>query len=135
MNLDDYTTREAFTAQEMEHILQLPMIDVVELLARLPRAGPGRYQGEPCRALVKRLARGRLFADLIARQAANAEPEIRRGPDTGDPDRFVLLNSSTGEEFTVRFSGDLRDYLERQRQPIEAQTDPGDAAAAPEHGA
>lgn len=115
MQFEDYDQRESFTAQEIEHMLGIPLVDLVELLAPVPRAGPGRYQGDGCRALVKRLARGRLFADLIARQAVNAEPPIRRGPESGDPSRFQLINEMTGEEFTVRFSGDLHDYLERYR--------------------
>jgi hypothetical protein len=129
MRLEDYAQRESFSAQEMEHILGLPLIDIVELLAKVPRAGAGRYQGDGCRALVKKLARGRLFADLIARQAVNATPEIRRGPDSGDPDSFVLINASSGEEFTVRFSGDLFDYLEQCTGPPEtspAQAEPTD---------
>ena len=116
--LDDYAERESFTPQEIEHILQLPLVDVVELLAKVPRAPGGRFQGEGCRALVRRYARGRLFADLIARQAVNASPVIRRGAESSDPDRFHLVNETTGEEITVRFSGDLRDYLNRLSQDV-----------------
>lgn len=115
MNLDDYTTRESFSAQELEHILQIPLTELVELLTVVPRAGGGRFQGDGSRKLVRKLARGRLFADLIARQAANADPVISRGPDSGDPDIFNLVNASTGEELQVRFSGDLVLYLERQK--------------------
>lgn len=127
MWLEDYAERESFTPQEIEHILQLPLIDIVELLAKIPRAGGGRFQGDGCRALVKRLVRGRLFADLIARQSVNAEPVIRRGPESPDPDRFLLVNATTGEEFSVRFSGDLHDYLEANRpqmQEIQAESAP-----------
>lgn len=120
----DYDQREAFTAQEIEHMLGIPLVDLVELLDPVARVGPGRYQGDGCRALVKKLARGRLFADLIARQSVNAEPSIRRGADTGDPTRFLLINESTGEEFTVRFSGDLHDYLDRNRPVIEEPETP-----------
>lgn len=119
MEFEDYDQRESFTAQEVEHMLGIPLVDLVELLAPVARTGPGRYQGEGCRALVKKLARGRLFADLIARQAVNAEPPIKRGPESGDPARFVLINESTGEEFSVRFSGDLHDYLDRNRPVVE----------------
>lgn len=128
--LEDYATRESFTAQEMEHILQLPLSDLVEFLAAVPRAGAGCYQGDGCRALVRKLGRGRLFADLVARQSVNAEPVIRRGPETGDPDRFLLLNETTGEEFTVRFSGDLHDYLEANRPVVQDLV--ADPAASPE---
>lgn len=110
----DYRERDSFTAHDIEHILQIPIVDVVELLAKVPRTGPGLYQGEGCRALVKKLARGRLFADLIARQAVNAMPEIRRGHEPKpEEDDFELVNVSSGEVFRVRFSGDLRAYLER----------------------
>jgi hypothetical protein len=123
MPLEDYQERESFTAQEMEHILQMPLSELVEFLASVPRAGAGRYQGDGCRALVRKLGRGRLFADLVARQAVNAEPVIRRGPETGDPDRFLLINESTGEQFSVRFSGDLHDYLKANR-PVVAEPSP-----------
>lgn len=113
--LADYSERGSFTAPEMEHILQLPMVDVVELLAGLPRTGPGAFDGAACRNLVGKLARGRLFADLIARQAVNAEPSIVRAADCQREDGFHLLNATTGEEFTVRFSGDLALYLQSWR--------------------
>lgn len=129
MKYEDYDQRESFTAQEIEHMLGIPLVDLVELLAPVARAGPGRYQGDGCRALVRKLARGRLFADLIARQAVNAEPPIKRGPESADPNRFHLINESTGEEFTVRFSGDLHDYLELNRPVIEAS---GELEPAPD---
>ena len=123
-DLDDYAERESFTPQEVEHMLQIPLVDVVELMAKIPRAGAGRFQGEGCRALVRKLARGRLFADLIARQAVNAEPEIKRGPESDDPGLFRLINVSSGEEFTVRFSGDLRRYLELRNQEAHPPLEP-----------
>jgi hypothetical protein len=92
-------------------------------MSKIPRAGAGRFQGDGCRLLVGKLARGRLFADLIARQAVNAEPEIRRGPESDDPNLFNLVNAATGEAFTVRFSGDLREYLERRAQEAAASSD------------
>lgn len=110
----DYSERDSFTAHDIEHILQIPIVDVVELLSKVPRTGPGLYQGDGCRELVKKLARGRLFADLIARRAVNAEPEIRRGQEAKpEEDDFELVNATSGEVFRVRFSGDLRAYLER----------------------
>lgn len=109
----DYGEKESFTAHDIEQILQIPLIEVVELLAKVPKVGPGLYQGDGCRAVVKKLARGRLFADLIARQAVNASPEIRRGQERPGEDDFELINTSSGEVFRVRFSGDLRAYLER----------------------
>jgi hypothetical protein len=108
----------------MEQILQLPLLEIVELLAKIPRSGPGRFSGDGCRALVRRLARGRLFADLIARQAVNAVPVIRRGPESDNPDLFHLINETTGEQFSVRFSGDLRDYLEARNAPKEFPDSP-----------
>lgn len=119
MEFEDYAQREAFTAYDVEHILQLPITEIVELIARVPRVAPGQYQGDACRAVIRKLARGRLFADLIARQAVNAEPVIRRGPEATEPDLFHLLNTSTGEEFNVRFSGDLVNYLRLNRPPEE----------------
>ena len=113
----DYANRTSFTAYDIEHILQIPIVDVVELLAKIPRVGPGLYQGDGCRALVKKLARGRLFADLIARQAVNAIPEIRRGAEQPEGHGFELVNSTSGETFQVRFSGDLRLYLEAWTPP------------------
>ncbi len=112
MLLADFETRAAFSAEEIEHILQLPMIEVVELLAKVPRTVDRRFQGDACRMLVKRLARGRVFADLIARQAVNAVPEIRRGPDSKDPTRFALIDTTAEHQFEVRFPGDLRNYLD-----------------------
>ncbi len=109
----DYLQRESFTAYDVEQILQIPITDVVELMAKIPKVGPGLYQGDACRALVKKLARGRLFADLIARQAVNALPEIRRGEEQPAGEDFELINLTSGETFRVRFSGDLRAYLER----------------------
>ena len=111
-NFPDYADRASFSAYDIEHILQIPIVDVVELMAKVPRVGPGLYQGDGCRTLVKRLARGRLFADLIARQAVNALPEIRRGAEQPEGQGFELLNATSGETFRVRFSGDLRLYLE-----------------------
>ncbi len=108
----DYADRASFSAYDIEHILQIPIVDVVELIAKIPRVGPGLYQGDGCRVLIKRLARGRLFADLIARQAVNALPEIRRGAEQPEGQGFELLNATSEETFRVRFSGDLRLYLE-----------------------
>lgn len=124
MELSDYGSRDAFSPQEMEHILQLPLLDIVELLARVPRAGGGRFQGDGCRALVRKLARGRLFADLIARRAVNAEPVIGRGPESNDPDLFHLINESSGETLSVRFPGDLACYLVRLRQQSASPQEP-----------
>lgn len=112
MLFKDYEERASFSAEDLEHILQLPMVELVELLTAIPRLGAGQLQGKACRELVQKFARGRLFADLIARQAVNASPEIRRGPDSGEPGRFCLINMATSEEFTVRFPGDLREYLD-----------------------
>lgn len=110
----DYEERASFSIQELEHILQLPLVELVELLVKIPRLEAGRYRGQECRQLISKLARGRLFADLVARQAANASPEIRRGPESGEPGVFCLINAGTGENFSVRFSGDLRDYLDQE---------------------
>lgn len=125
MKLDDFETRTAFTAEEIEHILQLPMIEIVELLAKVPRTADRRFQGDACRVLVERLARGRIFADLIARQAVNAEPHIRRGPDSQESLCFALLDTTAGREFEVRFPGDLRNYLDAQRVSSDDQDVPG----------
>lgn len=131
MPYEDYAQRDFFTAHDVEQILQLPITEVVELIARVPRVGPGQYQGEGCRAVIRRLARGRLFADLIARQAVNAEPVIRRGAESEQPDLFHLVNETTGETFSVRFSGDLADYLRQNRpasDPEPAHPSPGGPA-------
>lgn len=114
MEIADFETREAFAAEDIEHILQLPMIEIVELLAKIPRTSNRSFQGDACRALVKRLARGRVFADLIARQAVNAVPDIRRGPDSDDPGLFNLIDTDAEHEFQVRFPGDLRNYLDSE---------------------
>ncbi len=129
---EDYAQRDSFTAQDVEHILQLPITEIVELIARVPRVAPGHYQGEACRAVIRRLARGRLFADLIARQAVNAEPVIRRGPESDQPDMFHLVNEGTGEEFSVRFSGDLANYLRQNRPPADPLPDPDASDSTPQ---
>lgn len=112
MLLPDFETQESFSFQEMEHILQLPPTELVELLGEVRRTHEGRLLGEDCRLLVRKLRRGRLFSDLIARRAVNAVPEIQRGPESGHDQPFLLLDVTNQVEFEVRFSGDLRNYLD-----------------------
>lgn len=114
MKLTDYQKKPYFTPLELEHILQLPLAEIVELFDEVPKVDSPRgcYEGEESRELIARLARKRVYADLIARNAVNALPEIRRGEDSGKPHEIVLVDVARDEEFTVRFSGDLRNYLE-----------------------
>lgn len=112
MSYPDYEERPDFTAQELEHILQLPIADIAELFAKVPRNGPGRYQGAACREIVEKLARKRVYADLIARRAVNAEPEVQRAEEQPENGKVALVDRTSGVEFEVRFPGDLRDYLD-----------------------
>ncbi len=120
MELRDFETREWFSFQEMEHVLQLPGSELAELLAKVGRTSEGHLQGEDCRMLVSKLRRGRLFADLIARRAVNAVPDIQRGPESPGDQPFLLVDVTNQVEFEVRFPGDLRNYLDSVAQlPIQ----------------
>lgn len=130
MSYPDYQDRADFTAQELEHILQLPISDIVELFAKVPRAGPGRYQGEGCREMVARLARKRVYADLIARQAVNADPDVQRAPEQPEGDKVALIDHTAGVEFEVRFPGDLRDYLDEAQAEAVAESNRAQAEVA-----
>lgn len=115
MKFEDYEERADFSAHDLEHILGLPIGEIVELFAKVPRAPKGRFQGGPCRELIAKYARKRVFADLIARQVVNAEPDVRRAAEQPDDRVVALVDRSTDHHFTVRFPGDLRDYLEQAR--------------------
>jgi len=121
VDLSDYNEKPYFTPFELEHILQIPLSDIVELFAKTPKvANPaGCYRGEECRALVSQWARKRVYADIIARNAVNARPEIRRGEDEGRPLEIALIDVENDHEFTVRFPGDLRLYIEGLPEPLQ----------------
>lgn len=117
VKVDDFEEKSFFTPFELEHILQLPLVDIVELFAKVPKVDHPRgcYQGAACREMIAKLARKRVYADIIARNAVNADPEIRRGEDSGQPLEIGLLDCTKDYRFTVRFPGDLRNYLDDSR--------------------
>lgn len=136
MELSDYDSKSFFTPFELEHILQIPLTDVVEIFAQVPKVVEPRgcYHGVESRKLVEKWARKRVYADIIARNAVNAVPEIRRLQDEGKPLEVRLLDVTNEQEFTVRFPGDLKLYLvdwfsksAPQPQPLEPPT-PTDTA-------
>lgn len=114
MELSDFETKTYFTPFELEHILQIPMTDIVEVFAKTPKVAEPRgcYEAEACRELLAKLCRRRVYADIIARNNVNAEPEIRRSEDEGESHRIGLLDVSRNHAFEVRFPGDLRNYLD-----------------------
>lgn len=115
MELKDYSTKAFFTPFELEHILQIPMTDVMELFLKVPkvREPRGCFEGDASRELIAKWARKRVYADLIARNAANAEPVIRRGDDSGKELEIALTDVTNDRSLSVRFPGDLRLYLEQ----------------------
>ncbi|MFA5505892.1 MAG: hypothetical protein WC314_01945 [Vulcanimicrobiota bacterium] len=119
MELKDFQEKNYFTPFELEHILQLPLSDIVQLFSEVPRVPEPRgcFQGEPCRALIAKWARKRVYADVIARNAANARPTIRRGDDAGEPMEIALVDTCNDHRLTVRFPGDLRNYVDRVNRP------------------
>lgn len=114
MELQDYHEKLYFTPFELEHILQIPMSDIVELFAKVPRVAQPRgcFEGEQCRQVIAALARKRVYADLIGRSAVNAVPEIKRGEDSGEAHHIALVDLCHQRNFSVRFPGDLRLYLD-----------------------
>lgn len=122
MELLDFEDKAFFTPFELEHILQLPLADIVELFDKVPKVESPRgcYEGEASRKLIEKWSRKRVYADVIARNAANASPTIRRRDDAGEPLEIGLVDTSNETEFTVRFPGDLRLYVERvNRRPVD----------------
>ena len=124
MELQDYEEKAYFTPFELEHILQIPMSDVMELFSKVTkvREPRGCFDGEASRAMIAKWARKRVYADIIGRSAVNAHPEIKRAADEGKPLEIGLLDTSNGHEFTVRFPGDLRGYLDEWKPPSEEAT-------------
>jgi len=113
MELEDYESKSFFTPFELEHILQIPMSDIVEIFSTVPKVTEPRgcFEGEACREMIRKWARKRVYADIIARNAVNASPELRRDPDEATADRIGILDVTNNRKFTVRFPGDLRLYL------------------------
>lgn len=113
MELEDYESKHFFTPFELEHILQIPMSDIVEIFSTVPKVAEPRgcFEGEACREIIRKWARKRVYADIIARNAVNASPELRREPDEGTADQIGILDVTNNRRFTVRFPGDLRLYL------------------------
>lgn len=113
VELLDYDDKPYFTPFELEHILGIPLSDIVEIFAGVPKVAKpaGCYEGHGSRRLIEKWARKRVYADLIGRNAVNATPEIRRLPDEGESLKIRLLDVKKGLDFTVRFPGDLRLYL------------------------
>ena len=112
--LADFESKEFFTPFELEHILQIPLSDIVEIFSKVPKvANPaGCFKGDESRDMIRKWARKRVYADIIARNAVNAAPEIRRAEDDGEPLQIKLRDVSHGEDFSVRFPGDLKRYLD-----------------------
>lgn len=125
MELQDYEEKTFFTPFELEHILQIPMSDVMELFTKVPKVKEPRgcFEGEACREMIAKWARKRVYADIIGRSAVNAHPEIKRAEDEGKPLEIGLLDTSNGHEFTVRFPGDLRGYLDEWQPPSDEATE------------
>ena len=121
MELQDYEAKTFFTPFELEHILQIPMSDVMALFSKVSKVKEPRgcFEGEASRALIEKWARKRVYADIIGRSAVNAHPEIKRAEDEGKPLEIGLLDTSNGHRFTVRFPGDLRGYLDEWTPPCE----------------
>ena len=124
MELGDYEEKTFFTPFELEYILQIPMTDVMELFAKVPKVAQPRgcFEGEASRQLIAKWARKRVYADVIARNAVNAVPEFKRAGDEGKPLEIGLLDVSNGHEFTVRFPGDMRRYLDQWQPPAEPES-------------
>ena len=114
MELDDYQEKTFFTPFELEHILQIPLSELVELFADVPKVKEPRgcYQAVASRELLAKLSRRRVYVDIIARNAVNAEPEIRRGTDDGEDHKIALRDVTNDLEFEVRFPGDMKLYLD-----------------------
>lgn len=112
--MNDFEEKPFFTPFELEHILQIPLSDIVEIFAKVPKvqSPAGCYQGDEARALIRKWARKRVYADIIARNAVNANPEIRRAEDEGEPLRIKLQDVTHDQELEVRFPGDLKRYLD-----------------------
>jgi hypothetical protein len=119
MELQDYEEKLFFTPFELEHILQITMVDILELFQSVPKVSEPRgcFEGDAARKLIAKWARKRVYADLIARNAVNAEPIIRRGEDKGEDLVIGLLDVSNDHALTVRFPGDLRLYLDQTQKP------------------
>ena len=113
MELSDYKDKPFFTPFELEHILQIPLSDIVQIFEKVPKVAQPRgcYEGDGSRKLVEKWARKRVYADIIARNAVNANPEIRRAEDQGEPLEIALVDVTNKKEFTVRFPGDLNLYI------------------------
>lgn len=118
MNISEYESREHFTPFEVEHLLGIPLSDVAELFAKVPRAARGCYQGEPARELINKYARKRVLADLIARSAVNAAPEIKKDPVQPDDGTVAVIDVEKQHRFVVRFPGELKDYLETRAEKV-----------------
>lgn len=119
VELLDYQEKSYFTPFELEHILGIPLSDVVEIFAGVPKVKQpaGCFEGDESRKLVEKWARKRVYADVIARNAVNAVPEIRRLQDEGNPLEIKLEDVTHQHVFTVRFPGDLRLYLQSTFRP------------------
>jgi hypothetical protein len=115
VELPDYNQKPYFTPFELEHILQIPLADIVEIFSKVPKVQEPRgcYQGDGSRELVEKWARKRVYADIIARNAVNANPEIRRAEDTGDALDIALRDVTNDHVFRVRFPGDLKLYIDQ----------------------
>jgi hypothetical protein len=115
MELPDYEEKPFFTPFELEHILQIPLSDIVELFAKVPKVKEPRgcFEGGPSREMIAKWARKRIYADLIARNAVNAVPVVHRGEDSAGALEIGLLDVTNDVRLTVRFPGDLRVYLDK----------------------
>ena len=123
MELNDYHEKAFFTPFELEHILQLPLSELVELFVKIPKVSDPRgcYEAKASRELLAKLSRRRVYVDIIARNAVNAEPDIRRGSDHGEDHKIALKDVSNGKEFEVRFPGDLKLYLDEHFKSSDGQ--------------
>ena len=132
MDLQDYEEKAFFTPFELEHILQIPMSDIMELFSKVPKVKEPRgcFHGEPSRALIAKWARKRVYADIIGRGAVNAHPEIRRAEDEGRPLEIGLVDTSNGHRFPVRFPGDLRIYLDKWQPPSDGSMEEDSAGSS-----
>lgn len=114
MLLSDFEEKTFLTPFELEHILQIPLSDIVEIFKDVPKVSTPRgcYDATESRKIVEKWARKRVYADIIARNAVNANPEIRRAEDQGEPLCIGLKDVTNDRSFTVRFPGDLKLYLD-----------------------
>ena len=118
MDISDYESRDSFTPFEVEDLLGIPLSDIAELFAKVPRAQRGCYQGPPARALIDKFARKRILADLIARSAVNAAPEIKKAPDQPEDGTVAVIDVEREHRFVLRFPGELRQYLESRAEKV-----------------